>query len=319
MENYNEKVGRVLFQLRKQRGLTQKALINYNKTTSPICEESTLRRIEKGRHKVSPKILSMLLDALGVSLPKFIQLLDGKNLTDFNRDFSEIWDLWFQGQYEKGRSQLEILKTKLYCDTTVLSIKQAILLCDSLVQIDIEGDMPGCVNTLHKAICVTLPRVLKNGEIDCKFIAARPLTLNEYRILKLLAVAESRMGHQQICINLLSAICESLQSKKVDVEIRNRLLSDIYYNLSDELIDTEQYIDALDACKKGIQFCKQVNNHRRLPLLYYSKGKALYYLDEGTRAVKAFKQSYHASRVIEGEKAALKTKEMVAEKYKIFI
>jgi len=315
----NKKVGNAIKMLRKRLGLTQKELCKLASTSTYVCGVRHLRDIEHGRVEPGARVLALLLAALRVSLLDFAKMVDGEDMTNFERDFNEIWDIWFKKQHEEGLKLLGILKAKPYCDISLPLVKQHILLCDALVLIDIEGDNCGCLNVLHEAISITLPYLLKKSEFDYGFISSHALTLVEYRILKFLALVESRMGQSQICINLLNAIQESLESEKTDVKIRDRLLSNICYNLSEELIEAEQYTNAFDACEKGIQFCKQINDHKMLPLLYYNEGEALYFLGEHARAEEAFKRSYLASLVIEDEETALQTKETVAEKYQIDI
>lgn len=319
MSEYNKRVGAEIRRLRKQKNISQIDLCKSDSYLGRICDRRTLIRVENGETAATPAILNKLLAALRVSPLEFAYMVDGQEMIDFQHDFSEIWEMWFNRQHEEATRLLDILKTKPYCDITNPKVKQATLLFDALELVDVKKDIIGCLNVLHKAINITSSCIFEENEIDFGFISNHIFTLNEYRILKLLAIVKTRLGEPEASIFLLTAMCESLCNKKVDVEVRNRLLSNVYYTLSEELINTGQYQDALSFCEKGLLFCKQINNYKVLPFLLYNEAKALFFLNDMVHAEEKFKQSYNAFLALGNEESALRTKEWAAEKYQILI
>ena len=312
--DYKKKVSDTLQHLQNKRGLTQKKLCKQG----IVCSERHLRRILNGDVEPSPTVLDGLLEVLGVSLPEFTQLVYGEDMLLFQHDFSEIWDLLFMRKYEEADLLLAALKAKPYCNTSNPAIAQALLMHDGVLM-NLKENFHESNRILYEAICMTSAGVLQKGEPNPEFVALNVLEPNEYRIIGVIAINLCSMGQSPVAIKIFEALCESLSNKKVDVETRNKLLPNIYYNLSDELIETKQYENALCICEKGIQLCERTITLKMLPLLLYNSGKALVFMGDRTQAEIRFRRSYDAFRVQGNEKSALRGKEMVAEKYKIFI
>lgn len=264
-------------------------------------------------------VLNQLLAVMGVNPLDFAHMLDEQSMLSFQNDFSEIWDLCFEKQYEEAILLLEILKAKPYCNSTNPITAQALLLFDGLLLLNVEKDFPECLNVLYKAIHITSPIIMKNGELNLEFISDHAFTLNEYRIIKSIALAVYCIGNSHVEIDILDALRKSLCNKKVDVEIRNRLLPNIYYNHSEGLIRKNNYKDALGICEKGVQFCKQIKNFKILPYLLYNRAKAFYMTGSKVQAETGFTRSHDAFFVHGDEETATRIKKIVAEKYQIFI
>jgi transcriptional regulator with XRE-family HTH domain len=312
----DNKLGTVLRQLRLKRNMTQEELCKSDNPSERICSTKQLRRIEKGQCEPSPLILNRLLAALGITTLEFIHLVDNQDMIHFQNDFSIIWDLFFENKYKEANLLLTELKTKPYCNMESPVVKQSMLLCNGFMLWDAEKNEE-CLNILHEALCITSPFLLKNNSLNHEVIADNPLALTEYRILKLIAITMHHMGQLETKIIILDSMCESLQNKKIDVEIRNRLLPNIYYNLSDALIEDNNYQSAFLICEKGIKLCKQTKSFKMLPYLLYNKAESLLFIDTRARAIKGFKQSHKTFLLYGDEKTAAHVKEVIAGKYQI--
>jgi tetratricopeptide (TPR) repeat protein len=155
--------------------------------------------------------------------------------------------------------------------------------------------------------------------LDFKFLSNNVFTLNEYRIIKLISITLCDRGQAYDGIMILDALNESLCNKKVGIEIKNRLLPNTYYNLSDALIDVNNYQLALNACDNGVKFCRQAKNCKMLPYLFYNMGKAQFKMGHKTQAEESFKEAMLAFCVHGNKETAERAGKMIAEKYQIYI
>lgn len=317
MHEHDIKIGNTIRQLRERKNMSQAELCKPD-FADKICSMRHLSRIENGETTPHPRTLYRLLEGLGVSLSEFTHLIAEPDIANFQHDFSEIWDLLFEKRYEKAASLLDALKTKPYCNIDNPLIEQALLMCDASF-VDAKNNNNGCLTHLHKAMRLTSPHVFENNELSHNYISRNMFTLNEYRILMYFAIIKSRLGFTNECILTLSAMCESLNNKKIDVEIKNRLLPTIYYNLSDELIDSKCYEEALSYCEKGISLCKKAKNYKTLPHLYYSIAKVFIILGNKDRAEENFRQSYNIFSAHGDNETALQVKKLVATKYNLWL
>jgi len=316
----NKKVGEAIKQLRKQKKLTHAQLSKSDNPSETICSEKTLRRIEKGEILPSEAILNGLLSVLGITRAKFYNLVEGQDMTNFQNDFAEIWQLCFKGQLQDARKQLDILKLEDYCNTNNPMIAQAVLLCEGRLQADIDKDYQGCLNTLYNALRLTCPSIIpQDGKIKYRMVSGCVLTLNEYRIISLISSMKGVVGQRAIAIKIFNAMCKSLNNEKIDSGIRNTFLPTIYYNLSDFMIDEKRYNQAFDVCEQGIEFCKRIDNLKLFPKLLYNRAKALHYMKDKERATKGFRNA-HDTFIAHGDyNAAEFVKKTVAEKYQIYL
>lgn len=319
MDSYNRKIGAALCLLRKQKGLSRITLSGENTPDKYICCVKQLGKIERGDVTPSVKTLNLLLTALGTNLVAFSHLTNPQVMIDFHRDFSEIWDKCFKGHYDDLTLLLKELKSKFYNEVENPIIKQAILLLDGLMMEKVNNNYHESLNILHQALYITAPNTLKKGKIDYAFISKNTFTIYEYRILKLIALNFKNKKQFHETLKLLNTLCKSLCTNKTDVEIRNRLLPNIYYNLSNVLLSEESYEIALDTSMKGVKHCRKTQHLKVLPLLLYNVAKSHFFQGDKLKAVEVFQQSHQASLINGNTIEAEHTKITVAKKYNIFL
>lgn len=170
VNEYNKKVGTTIRELRKRKNMLQRELCRLE-FADEICTVRHLHRIEAGKVAPTATVLYKLLETLGVSTLEFANLVDGQDMRNFQHDFSEIWDLWFHKQYERAIQLLETLKTKSYCNLANSIVRQALLLYDGLILLDVKKEVEKCLCVLQEAISITAPCVLKKNDCDFEFIS----------------------------------------------------------------------------------------------------------------------------------------------------
>jgi len=319
-KDYNNKAGATIKALREQKGLSQKNLIKHDVPTEQICSVRTLRRIEKGETTISLEILRKLLYALNVSEIEFADMLYGQDKYKFQNDFNEIWDLIFDEKYDKANDKLNTLKSKSYYDIDLPYVAQAMLLCKGILEKNTNTDYQKSYEVMHEALCKTLPSTpFKNGKISTEYISSHILTLNEYRIITVIANLLGHLDRKRFKIDILKATYTSLSNKEVDRELRKKLLPNVYYNLSNALIDERCYNDALNICIEALIFCKQYKLYKIYGEIIYNKAKSLLFLDDIVKATEIFRLSYNVFIAQGDDNKASFVKNTVLQKYNIRI
>jgi len=247
-------------------------------------------------------------------------MLNGEDMLNFNNHFAEIWILCNNDNYKDAQKELEELKKQDYCNISNPIIAQALLLLEALFLERVHKDIKGCLYRSCTALRLTRTNVLaKNNNPKCTVIAESIFTLNEYRILNLIAIALDELGQRKFITQIYKALCKSLNNKKIDSSISVKFLATVYYNLADSLIKEENYVEALEVCKEGISFCKKFQKFDKYAKILYCKAKALINLERVVSAENTFKQSCDTARNHGDEALAAKIKSTVAKKYNIHL
>jgi len=320
MENYNLKVGKAIKYFRKLKNMTQQALVKHDKPYESIFSLKTLQRVERGKSAVTASNLKLLLSILDITQDEFDNHVGGQDLISFQNDFVEIWQLFFNGLYEEAKQDLEILRNKGYCDMNNPKIAQSVLLCEARIKVRHEKDFHGGLDILHEALRLTGPMLVsKDGKINHELMPQCVFTLNEYRILNMIAVVLDDVNERTLAIELLEKICKSLECKKIDSEIRNKFLPTTYHNLSELFLDEKRYKDAFNISEKGIEFCLRVHNSKMLGRLRYNKAESLYLDGSKGDGIIGFKKSYETFLINGQSESAEFIKNKVALEYGIIL
>ena len=310
------KIGLLIKQLRKQKNLSQRALCR----SEEICTVRHLRKIENKGVTPTQYVLNQLLSVLGVDVIEFQAMLYGTDLRQFNSDFDELWEIGFSGDDEAYMQKLEELKRKSHCDLSIPAIKQTIMLCDANELSKIHKEHDAGLDMLYKALRITAPNILyKNNAVNYDKLSERILTMNEYRIIKLIAVVKTKLNQQQEALNIGKAIVASLENNAISFDIQRKLLPSNYFNLSYDLLDEKDYISALHIVDKALKFCNDTNNYKILGKLRYNKARALHGMGDIEQSRIFFVESYNTFKIIRDHKNAEDTKKFAKEKYNISI
>ena len=320
-QSLNQQRGKLLKQLRIQRNLSQATLSKEGKPDC-ICTVRHLRNMEKGLIAPSTFMLNQLLLGLGVTLEEFSAMLYGSSHADFNNRFEVIWNLMFAQNYDKAHIQFSELEND-YREHASQQYKQALLLCKANLLRNIENDNHGCIDMLHKAMKLTSPNIFtKSNVVKYKDVAIKTFNKNEYRIFNLLAISYMTIEQNDKCIELLTALIDSLTNPSLPIEIKKEFLPVAFYNLSNILMAKRNYNEAVKLCDKGVAYCNEAISFKTIGYLHYNKGQSLIHLggDENLHcAIDSFKLS-HATFISHGDKhKAEQVKVFAKEKYALDI
>ena len=319
-DSYGKRAGEIFRKLRKEKGLSQEQVSRCKDISGYICSEDTIRRFEKSGKFPSVEILTNLLYVIGVDYVNFMSMVEGVRMLEFRNHFDTIWKKGFTERFQEMKEDVEVLKTRPYCNMDNPIIQQAILLCKGLFQRRIDKNPEQCLETLRAALCITTDGIIKKqGGIDYNAIMNRVLTLNEYRILNTIANQTGEQNNEYLAIQILKSMTISLNNEIVDNVTRDEILPIVYYNLSDSYINNKNFQDGFDACEKGITFCKANNVLKMLGELTYNKGKSLHLMGRIDEAIEYFKSSYEIFVSVDNRIMLKRVKDKAKEKYNLLL
>ena len=278
-KNSNRKLGLFLKHQRLEKGFTRKQLVEFGAEFG-ICSENQLARIENGKCSPSTGTLQTILNALDTRMEDFFHKMNSQNIQMFNNHFNVMWDIVHEKGYNVFEEHLSELKCKEYCDTSEPVIEQAILLCEGIICKNILKNPHKSYEILLEALQLTASKnIVRYETIDYKFVATNSFSLNEYRILTVMANSKNKIGSYEEATKGLEAICFSLERKDTGYDVKKKLLPLTYYNLSVLLIKTHKNIEASKIADKGIAFCLNTKEFKQLGSLYVNKAHALYHIN----------------------------------------
>jgi len=319
----DKSIGYAIRKFRKKKRMTQKQLTKSDDPSRRILSERTLGRIERGETPLSPKYLDEILQELGVSYAEFFSEVEGPDSTLFLNGFSEVWDLLFEKKHEEASKRLNELLLKSKVDLRKPHIAQALMLYNCRVEVESlpdNADFDLYQEELSTSLCLTSPYAVadRNGLILAK-VASNVFTLNEYRIMNIMAALNELRGDTNAAVGVYRAMKKSLKNKTLSSEIRNKLLPTVCYNLADSLTNQCEFGEAITTAETGLTHGKKVGNHKADGSLYYAMAKALQLNGELEKAAENFGRSYASFKAQGREESAKKVKDFAADKYGVFI
>ena len=288
----------VLRKLLTEKGMTINALVKASEIS-----ESTVKKVLRNVQEPRLYTLYCLLTALNTTMEEYYFLLHGTDMAQFNSDFAHLIDVGFGRKSQKMSIKLDELKTKPYCNLRIPYIRQAILLADAIIAIGKDNDYDTGLALYYEALSITISSKIltKSNELKYSDIAKYKLSMNEYRILRGIAVAFEEQKDTQKATDIYSAILSSLESDTANYEIQKKQLPIVYFNLSNALIDSEQYVNALDIVNKGIDLCLKTKELKMMAYLLWNKGKSTFFLDNKKLASEFFQHAYKYFKDMEDE------------------
>ena len=309
-DEYKQKLGKALLSLREQRNLTQEKLIELGEKFG-ICSLRQYNRIERGLCDTTPRILNAILQTFSVSLDEVTRLIYGQEYLNFQNHFTSIWSLLYANKDKEAITLLEALKNEAYYDSSKPVFAQAVKMCEGIITGKHHGKLNIALSTLVEALSLTCPAAIfiaKNSKhkqkINYEFLSERIFSINEYRILMAICITQHKLTQTTEAKNILLAMRISLKKCNVEADIRNKILPNVYFNLSNLLLDDDSnaidYETALFYCEEGVEFCQHVKSYKTLGHLYCNMGRANYYIGNSHQTRKYFKMS-HETFLLHGE------------------
>jgi len=288
MSDQNLNISNLLKQLRSEKDLTQEQLAE-----KAHVHVKTIRRIELEKSSPNVETLRLILHALGINESEFYAQLYNIDMRQFNSDFDEILDLNSTNNHQAANIKLDELKAKGYCNMAAPTIKQAILFCDAVELYYLHKNYVSCFETCCEALQVTISNILSEDKIvDYEKITTLVLTINEFRILNIMANASEQIGHQRQALEISSALLVSIENNTINYNIKKEVLPLAYTNFSHRLLNGKSYAEALEVVERGLEFSRNVKEFKFIGELLCHKGTALHFLGEDEQASKLLHQAH---------------------------
>ena len=314
----NKIIGEAFKTLRVQKGFSQRRLI-YSNDNQHICDIRTLQRFESGIHTLRKEILIMLLDKLGVSIEQFADLVHKTAYSNFNSDYTMLWDLISGQKFDEAYRFFKEVKTKDYCNISNPLIAQTMFLVEGILTKRIHNDLEKSTKLYYQALALTAKEIFISGKIlNSNKIGTRTFSVTEYRLLRAIAIAHLGLDDLVTAKAIFEAIIESMESDKTPYEIRRQIMLGTYFNYSNLLLEQEQFEDVLTVACKGLELCYSINEFALLGNFLGNKGLALHKVGDTEEALPLCKEAYLAFSRAGFEQKAEKFKTVMGQEHGVF-
>ena len=290
LEKYKVEVGRFIKETRQSQKISQKRLIT-DENGHQIISEKTLIEIEKGRKTPRPDTLNLLLQKLNKDMLDVLFLFEDNNRLRFENRVCEIRSLINEEKCEQANLYYKQLEAEDWYDRKNPKISQALLYLKGCIYGDLYKEADLSLELFQKSLKQTRPLIFhpETGQIQLDDSTA--LTKIEYILLINIGIHYGDKDEMENAVRIFNIIIASVTSDAVDIEMRDSILNQVYFLLSDGLLNLERYHDALAIINQGIALCEKTQIAQNLGYLHYNKGITLYCLGDVVAAFVCFEQS----------------------------
>ncbi|GEL06975.1 helix-turn-helix domain-containing protein [Salisediminibacterium halotolerans] len=264
MQTQEEILGSTLKYLRKQKGLTQIELSN------GLCTQAQISRIESGLMIPNAILCYQFIKKLGISLDYFFSLIENER-SDYILDFrQQAGDMVrardYEGLYELVTGEMTNPIFKSSYD------KQFLYWHMGIAEFHFNNNYQTGIDYVKKA----LTQIVEEHQVH-------HYTAQEINILHSIGVFEHLLeNHDRAIYWLRKAI--TIQEQYI-AEPNTRMLTRIYFTLSQALTKSSRYRDSLEAINQGIDSSLKNKTFSLLGELYHQKGFTYIFLNEEDRAL----------------------------------
>lgn len=146
------------------------------------------------------------------------------------------------------------------------------------------------------------------------------MTYNEISILLSIASCLGALGEHDRAIEITKGLIDSRKNAKVSEEDKVALFPSLYFSLASIYLSAGEYKEALNACSKAVDQCREYNNLLRIPEVLFCMADCYYKLGEEEHIYKThLTRAYHVAYAIGRNKAAASIKERSLSKYGVII
>lgn len=310
--------------LREARGFTQADVAQFNAPGSPnyICSETTLRNFENNKSMVQDKTLHRLLKVIGYTMEQYKDICTGQDKKKFDADFTQVKNAGFAVEFDLMEDRLITLKKQWYCNANNKHIAQAVQLAEGILLYGKYNNPTKAYTVLLNALKLTMPSraFAKDGSgLNCKNVSTSTNFVNEFYIVKTMAVIKHNQGDTKLAIRLYQALLHRLKSGNIDHDIKEEVMITICFSLALSLLAEKQWIEAEAVADKAIEFSQQTNNTKLLGDLYWSKGRALIGQGKDDEGLRYLTNSINTSKLHGEHKRAENSIKLAKEKYGIIL
>jgi len=300
----NIHVGKMIYQLRKQKGISQEELAD------GITDRANLSRIESGAIIPTKKVMEALFERLYYDpnnsiisfldneLSKHQQMMDELESHIKNKRIGEAEALLYE--LEKDSKYMEVSCQRQF----VMSAKTAIAMHNN-------EDTSVIFTMLHDVIKLTIPTFSE------KYIEDYFLTAQEMRIINMMAVNYYHAGHLNNAIKIMYSLKNNFDKNCIDNNYKGKHYPLIIYNLTDYLVKAKRYNEATKICEIGKQLCIDTGFLFYLPLIIMNKVICLYEIGDIESSKKQIYQAYYCCESFSMFEDKEKIKSYAKEKLRI--
>ncbi|ERJ12765.1 helix-turn-helix domain-containing protein [Haloplasma contractile] len=246
----NKMFGNYLYEMRKQRGLTQEKLANN------ICDPRQIYRYEKGRSLPSAQKMFLMSERLGVDLMNFFEQFEINNYRMLSELKQKIEVCFYKNDFKTPLNLIKELDDKLeyLTDKNI----QYYLWVKSSCLYRTGDNYDEVIKNINKALNKTYIKEVKT------------LTTQEVNLLNLKAIILMENNQDDHAVEIWNLILD-----KTDLTFSDeleKLLPKIFYNLSYIYRKNKQFDLAISFSQKGIDYCINQGILLGLAYLYYNNG-----------------------------------------------
>jgi len=276
------RVGEVLRELRKQKGLTQEELAGER-------DKSNLSRVERGKQSLSRTQLETYLDRLGYDLTYFLHhVLDDAEFNVYSlRD--ELDNHVSNFDYVKAKEVIARIEDKQN-NTYFKDGPHLQFLLKNKAWICMYEDPQNAHDMLQDAIRITIQ------DFDEARIESYLLARYDIEVINLLASTTHLLGNTDSAILILKLLANNVRNRGINPYEKARSLTLILHNLSIFYGSMKRYEDALELCEEAICIGQENRCYGLLPRVLYNKGYSLFHLEKKEESLIFLRDAYHTSR-----------------------
>ena len=170
------------------------------------------------------------------------------------------------------------------------------------------------VDALRKVMLMSKPN------FDESKISEYRMSYNEIHIALSMTGCLSAMGEHDKAASMVQAMINVRKNSKISEEDKAVTFPSLYLTLSHMLKNAGKYKEALSACSKAVDVCREYNNLRRIPEMLFCMADCYHKLGEEEHIVKTqLVRAYHVAYGIGRNDAATAIKRKALEHYNIIV
>jgi transcriptional regulator with XRE-family HTH domain len=314
LEKYRVEIGKFFKNRRHDMELTQLEVVGVN--DDKIMSNNALSEIEKGKRIPKRETLELLLLRLKTSYEEFEYEIYKETKVRLSNDIKEIGDLLLNYRIVEAKAMYYELQTRPYYNNQNPKNEQIFTFFEGAFLYGIDKEPHKAIKMISKGLHIRRPKIFKaynedniQNEFNFKYIENTALYGIDYRMLNMIAIIMSGFKWYKEAVDLQESIIKSVKNTVININIKNEVLTAVYYNISNDLRDLKEYRKALMFCELGIDLCIKRKTTTVLGQLYSNKGEINGYLGDLKKAHYYFKLSYNQFIINKEPKLAERTKQ----------
>lgn len=252
------KIGNVILKRRIDLNLTQEEL------SFGICSVSTLSKIENGERYPNKKNFDALMQRLGGSVDMYNTFVSENDFLIHEKKFFIRQNI-LRKKYNDSYLLLKELKSLVENEQEKLHT-QFILYIETYLYSIKNGYTEKILKKMLDAIKITIPNFTISN------ISNYILTFDEIFIISNIANVYGHLNKCNYAIDILIKLKEFLESEQINTEEIIKTYPLVLHSLSDWLKVSRRYLECIDICDRGIQFCCEISHTMYLSDFYFFKG-----------------------------------------------